>query len=520
MASVQDPPLAPHSIAVFPQRDFVSAEGYSEVDFVKVEVIHSDGVTRSTGDAPATSAGLPGNLVVPQEDPETPEIEGLVEVNHPGGACWAGITPNIIAGDKVRLTVYRAAANPSDPPLVIGVEQTTVAGVTVQRPVQEGTSTVKVRGTAKLAVGGPIPIGQLEQRFVSPQNLFARNNRRTLRATAAAGADGLLAYDPVDAQTNPNGTNWTATYTGLSAQDVERALNSEARILWLGTGAGVEATIYENGAGVTAGPQAPCTAPFEKLPPPPGAEVEPPSRPTGLRSSINLSTVTLNWNPATDNVGVVSYGVYRDGAPIANVAAPATEFFDKNVPAGTYVYTVDAEDAVGNRSPESDGVTAVPTARPAPGGPVSEPPVSPHEIISFPQRDFVSAAGYKDVEQVDVLVMREGRVVSTSTGLIPDAEEGLVEVNHPGGGCWDGNTPDIRPGDIVRLVAYRGGVVVSTEQTTTAGITANRPFATGSTITVTGTAMEANGDPIPLGQLEQRLIAPNQRFDATGHRSL
>ena len=49
-----------------------------------------------------------------------------------------------------------------------------------------------------------------------------------------------------------------------------------------------------------------------------------------------------------------------------------------------------------------------------------------------------------------VEVVRGGIVVGTASGLVPQDDpktagfDGLVEVNHPGGGCWEGVTPDIR----------------------------------------------------------------------------
>ncbi|MEA2622643.1 MAG: trimeric autotransporter adhesin, partial [Chloroflexota bacterium] len=99
-----------------------------------------------------------------------------------------------------------------------------------------------------------------------------KNGRRTLRA-GAAGLDGTLTYDTAN---NPTGTKWTATYPGMSAADVLRAVGgtsstgvvipaAESRALWLGRVplALLESTIFENGPGVVGGPSAPCLAPAE-----------------------------------------------------------------------------------------------------------------------------------------------------------------------------------------------------------------------------------------------------------------
>ena len=79
-----------------------------------------------------------------------------------------------------------------------------------------------------------------------------------------SGVDGSLVYDA------PGSTKWTATYTGLTANDVLHAVGgtsptgtvfvgAESRAHWLGRDplALTEATIFENGPGVIGGPSAP-----------------------------------------------------------------------------------------------------------------------------------------------------------------------------------------------------------------------------------------------------------------------
>src|ERR671932_1046010 len=196
--TINNPPVAPLQILVFPQRDFVSASGYTQDDRVIVSVIHPNGTTFSTD---------PNAPIVPQADPRAAPgapFAGIVEVNHPGGACWFQTTPDIIPGDKVRITIV---ANAVDGTRVGRADETTVANVTAQRPVQVSANTVQIHGTAVDATtGGPIDPAQLEQRLVANRQVFLVNGRRTLRATAAAGADGTLAYD------SPTSTSWTATY--------------------------------------------------------------------------------------------------------------------------------------------------------------------------------------------------------------------------------------------------------------------------------------------------------------------
>jgi CTP:molybdopterin cytidylyltransferase MocA len=404
---VNDPPAAPHSIISFPQRDFVSASGYALADGpVRVDVIRGGSVVSS-----ATN-------ITPQDDPSTSGFDGLVEVNHPGGACWENVTPDIRPGDEIRITTSTGVA-----------DQTVTANVTAQRAVQVAADTVVVHGTAQDALGNPLPLDQIQQRLISGKDAFKKNGRRLLRSDK----DGTLSYDAAGS------INWTATYKGLVAEDVTRALKAESRGIWLGRfpAAGTEQTIYENGDGIVAGPQAPCTAPLE------GTTPAPPPAP----------------------------------GPVP--AAPATTS-------------------------------------------LSEPPVAPHALIAFPQRDFISGSGFAATDTVTVNIIRGGVTIGSSQGLVPQDDpktagfDGIVEVNHPGGGCWEGATPDIRPGDQVRYTLASGAA----DQTTVANVTAERAIQTAAdTVVVHGTAQDALGNPLPLDQIQQRLIAGKDLF-SNGRRLL
>ena len=399
---INEPPVAPHVINVFPERDFVSASGYDPAQgTVTVSVLRRD-----------TTGGGTNLILISQAQNITPTEEGLVEVNHPGAACWETVTPNIRPGDIVRVTTAAGVA-----------DQTTVANVTAGRPVQVNATTVEVHGTAQDETGLPLPRNQIEQRLLNP-NRFS-NGRRTLRAPG----NGTLLYDA------PDSINWTARYTNLSAADVSKAMAAESHIIWLGRDplAATETTTFEVGDVIFGGPQAPCSAPSED-----GIQGPPP-------------------------------------APGPVPPAPA--------------YTE-----------------------------LHESPVPPHAIFVFPERDFVSAEGYDPSQTVTINVLRKvvtndgtNDVISFVTvgaaqNLTPNAE-GLVEVNHPGAACWEGQTPDIRPGDIVRVTTAAGVA----DQTTTADVIGERPVKINPfTVVVHGSAQDAQGNPLPIAQLEHRLLNPNR----------
>jgi chitodextrinase len=75
-------------------------------------------------------------------------------------------------------------------------------------------------------------------------------------------------------------------------------------------------------------------------------------------SNTNGDSVVLTWRASSDNIGVSTYIIYRDGAEIGTTAD--TRFTDTNVLAGsTYVYTIVAVDAAGNRSDTSTPLSII-----------------------------------------------------------------------------------------------------------------------------------------------------------------
>jgi hypothetical protein len=174
------------------------------------------------------------------------------------------------------------------------------------------------------------------------------------------------------------------------------------------------------------------------------------------------------------------------------------------------------------------GALGVPAAASAA---ISSPPQAPHLITVFPVRDFVSADGFLPDDRPTIEVFRDGQLIGRAAGIVPqdpdrtdNVFEGLVEVNHPGGGCWgdgDGSpkvTPDILPGDVVRITTAPDTGDETTTQNVTAGAVLN-PSA--GTIVVHGTAQDAGGNPLPIADIEARLVGSSKdRFDAGGKRDL
>ena len=164
-------------------------------------------------------------------------------------------------------------------------------------------------------------------------------------------------------------------------------------------------------------------------------------------------------------------------------------------------------------------VTAVPAS-----GTQTGPGVRPGSNITvFHNIDFVAVFGYGPVgSPVTVRVLRRGVVIGSASGPAIDAE-GLpgLEVNHGPegaarpGDCWEGHTPDIKPGDVIRVTDGRGTDQVTVDNIAFTGLPAQEA-ATGDVL-VPFTALLANGQPVPLARIDSAEFRAGSRtrFEAT-----
>ena len=83
----------------------------------------------------------------------------------------------------------------------------------------------------------------------------------------------------------------------------------------------------------------------------------PPTAPVLGKPVVKGSTVTLQWPPAADNVGVVGYEVFRDDVSKGTMTAARRSFPDTNVPRGVHTWRVRARDDA-NLTATSAPVTA------------------------------------------------------------------------------------------------------------------------------------------------------------------
>jgi hypothetical protein len=88
----------------------------------------------------------------------------------------------------------------------------------------------------------------------------------------------------------------------------------------------------------------------------PAGDITRPTAPSALTATVKRRQVALTWQPATDNVAVVGYRMFRNGALLATTTA--TTWTDQTASTGVaYSYSVVAFDAAGNVSSPSNTPT-------------------------------------------------------------------------------------------------------------------------------------------------------------------
>jgi chitodextrinase len=151
-----------------------------------------------------------------------------------------------------------------------------------------------------------------------------------------------------------------------------------------------------------------------------------PTTPADLTAApISSSQITLTWSAAADDVGVMGYGVFRNGQPI--ITTTTTSYDDTNLsPSTSYTYTVTAYDAAGNVSTRTNAASATTLAAQVPD---QQAPTIPTNLTATPvstsqinltwgtSTDNVGVAGYR--------VFRNGQQIAT-TETINYTDTGLT----------------------------------------------------------------------------------------------
>jgi hypothetical protein len=289
-------PTFPNNVVVFPDRDFVTIEGYQDHigDTALVEV------TR-------------GGTVVGSAQGKVVEGDVAFEINHPGGYCWGAgtginVTPDIKAGDVVSIRFDGALA---------GETTTADAAATVHAVRNDNTVTV----TGKIAAG--VIRAQTEQRIINPDLVTGGAvGRRDVRALPGpltpsdkGGYSSGLAF---------SGDTFTATYVFDVQSDAVKAAaaGGERLMSWQeedGDGNRQGLTIAEFGEAGGPGMGGCPAGPGDVAAPTPGNG-------TYLLNAAGDS-VRVDWTPATAAPGaspVTGYQVSVVGAASTDGSSTVT----------------------------------------------------------------------------------------------------------------------------------------------------------------------------------------------------
>ncbi|MGX4583138.1 fibronectin type III domain-containing protein [Paenibacillus chitinolyticus] len=147
-----------------------------------------------------------------------------------------------------------------------------------------------------------------------------------------------------------------------------------------------------------------------------------PTAPTGLKVSgtTTSTSITVAWNPSTDNVGVTGYDIYRDAALVGSVSGSTLTYTNTGLTPNTaYSYTVKAKDAAGNVSAASSALSV--TTLPTSGGSDTEAPTAPGNLVATGSTtSSVSLSWSAATDNVGVTqyeVYNNGALAQTVTGL-------------------------------------------------------------------------------------------------------
>jgi len=154
---------------------------------------------------------------------------------------------------------------------------------------------------------------------------------------------------------------------------------------------------------------------------PAGTDNTPPSVPGNLRFvSSTTTSVTLDWDNSTDNVGVTGYDVFVNG--VKRYSTTTSDIVADNLnPATTYSFTVQAHDAANNFSSFStavNGTTATPPDVTAPTAPANVHVVS--TTTSSITLDWDNSTDNVGVTGYDVYVNGVKKYSNTSSDIVAD----------------------------------------------------------------------------------------------------
>jgi len=323
---------------------------------------------------------------------------GQVIASIPASASYADTSVSPLTSYTYKLLAKDAAGNVSGFSNSVGlttpevftdgfesgtVSKWTAAGLTAQQ-AEVDTGSWAARATSTGSAGASaqttLDAGIGEMYYRTRFKILSQGSNSVSLARVRTAANGSLASAFVSSTGRLSYRNDTNASTVTSAQTVSKNLWHELQVHVTVNGSSSLVDLWLDGVSAVSTTDTLGTSPIARLElgdPSTGrtfdvafdnvvanrtfiADAGAPSVPGNLRvTSVTGQAVNLAWDPATDDVGVTTYRVYRGGSAIADVDGGQATYSDTTVSDATaYTYTVTALDAVNHESAPSNPVQA------------------------------------------------------------------------------------------------------------------------------------------------------------------
>lgn len=223
-------------------------------------------------------------------------------------------------------------------------------------------------------------------------------------------------WKPLDANGTPAATGPIQYVVGSGGMSLYKMTTTPVRIdawndskfgalrLWLSPGT-AQTTFMTAGGAVLDTATRPCSPPVDH---------DPPTAPVLDGSATSSSSVELSWTAASDDIGVTSYVIRRDGSVLSTLPADTLEFTDEGLASDSnYDYTVTARDASG-RATTSNTVSVI-----TPPVPDTTPPGAPPNLTALALDATTVSLDWDDATDdrvvVDYTVRRDGLLLDIVT---------------------------------------------------------------------------------------------------------
>jgi hypothetical protein len=305
-------PTAPDNLLVFPNRDFITIEGYQS-HAGEVGTIELTRAGQIVGSAQGTVSG--GDVAF--------------EINHPGGVCWGAgtgvnVTPDIQPGDIATIKFGGTAFGDSTVQSAgfPGAVPTPTTNTTTKTTVDGDTLTVE--GVIDPANNAPDP-ANMEQRIVNPDGFRTSLGKRDIRAVpgdfVTAPKTGTLGTYKSKLAVGADGKTFTATYVfeDPAVATVARDGGGQRLLQWQTVDpAGNRQGVSIAEAGEVGGPG------FGGCPSGPGDAAAPAAGSAAVIRSADKTSAKVTWSAATAQPGATAVSGYSVEA-IATTASAAGE---------------------------------------------------------------------------------------------------------------------------------------------------------------------------------------------------